>query len=659
MPPLALRPLATACLLAAVVLGSACGSSHTSPLPRAPTQTPTPEAPPLLLEDCDPMVPTECGFPFPSSVWTVDDATMQTGKHVYFGHTTLPNYTPHKKLDVTPYLDRDGFSPGGAILTHLPGATTTGLPGPDSIDVSVSPDSPTVLMEADTGARVPHFAELDMSTTNEASRAFMIHPAIRLKDATRYIVSIRRIVDANGQALAPNPIFVALRDKSPSTEISVAPRRALYADIMSKLQANGIGAGDLQLAWDFTTASRDNTTGWLIHMRDEALATVGSSGPGYTITKVEENPNPHIRRRLTGMMTVPLYLDQPGPGANLNLGPGGMPMQNGTADFPFLVHIPNSLVSAGKAGPIIENAHGLLGNESEGQDTYLADICDREGYVAVAVELVGMAHDDVTFIMNTIASDVGGFKQVIARQHQGLLNELLAMRMMMGKLATDPEVTFNGKSVIDTTQRFYRGDSQGGIFGGTFMAISTDVTRGLLGEPGAPYDLLENRSVDFGGFFLIIRGVYPNPIDIQLGLDIVQMLWDRTEPGGYVGYINQNMLPGTPQHQVLIHVAIGDHQVTPLGAHFVARTVGAQNLKAVNRELFGIPDADSGFTGSGMVEWDFGLPPAPITNTPMSAGADPHDKIRQLPEAQDMADVFFRTGVINQTCAGGGPCKSM
>ena len=52
--------------------------------------------------------------------------------------------------------------------------------------------------------------------------------------------------------------------------------------------------------------------------------------------------------------------------------------------------------------------------------------------------------------------------------------------------------------------------------------------------------------------------------------------WDHTEPDGYVPYIRQNMLPNTPAHEVLLHIAIGDHQVSPLGAHFIARTIGAK-----------------------------------------------------------------------------------
>ena len=231
------------------------------------------------------------------------------------------------------------------------------------------------------------------------------------------------------------------------------------------------------------------------------------------------------------------------------------------------------------------------------------------------------------------------------------MNELLLMRMMKGRFVKEPLVQFGGASVIDPTQTFYRGDSQGGIFGTTYMAITTDVTRGLLGEPGMPYTLLFNRSVDFTGFGAILHVTYRNPLDVQILFGLVQMLWDRTEPNGYAPYITEQMLPGTPAHQVLIHVAIGDHQVSPLGAHLIARAVHAKNVLPVNRHVWGIEEASAPLSGtSAMVEYDFGLPPSPATNQPPSGDGDPHDKLRVLPQAETQADEFFRTGVVNQHC---------
>src|SRR5690606_7058965 len=106
---------------------------------------------------------------------------------------------------------------------------------------------------------------------------------------------------------------------------------------------------------------------------------------------------------------------------------------------------------------------------------------------------------------------------------------------------------------------------------GVYMAVTTDVERGVLGVMGQPYNLLLNRSVDFDPFFLILNTSYPSAIDQQLGLSLIQMLWDRLEPNGYTPYIRDDVLPGTPPHEVLMRAALGDHQVNNLGAHLMAR----------------------------------------------------------------------------------------
>ena len=44
---------------------------------------------------------------------------------------------------------------------------------------------------------------------------------------------------------------------------------------------------------------------------------------------------------------------------------------------------------------------------------------------------------------------------------------------------------------------FYDGNSQGGIIGGAFMAMSPDVSHGVLGVAGMNYSTLVERSEDF------------------------------------------------------------------------------------------------------------------------------------------------------------------
>jgi hypothetical protein len=641
-----------------LALGASACSSTPDPTPTSCPADTVKDGLPLLGADCDPLVPTQCGFPFPSNVYLRDDASTPTGKRVSFGPTTLPVQGNGLHMDPALWGSSDGFSPGQTVLTHMPGATITGLPTQDTIERSLADDSPTILIDAETGERVAHFSELDMSlsTEDDADRTLMIRPVVRLKDATRYIAAFRRVVDHDGKAIPPSPVFQALRDGSTaSCDVSVGRRKELYADIFARLEKAGFPRGDLQIAWDYTTASRENNTSRFVHMRDDALAKVGDLGPEYTIVKVDENPNPHIRRRILGKMKVPLYLDKPEPGGKFVLDAQGLPMQNGTAEFEFLVHIPNA-ATTGTPGALLQNGHGLLGYKTEGQDGYLAEIADSKNCVAFGVDLVGMAHEDLDSITNSILGDAGLFKNEVDRQQQGMLNSLLAMRLMRGRFVQEPLVQFEGKSAIDPTQRFYRGDSQGGIFGTTYMAVSTDVTRGLVGEPGLPYSLILNRSADFGFYFILLKGTYHTGRNIQLLLGALQMIWDRSEPDGYVPYIAENPLPNTPKHELLIHAAIGDYQVSPLGAHMIARAVKAKNLSPVNRSIWGVPEDAGPFTGSGLVEFSFGLPDAPKTNIPpgVSDGNDPHDKVRVLPEAIDQADFFFRTGTVKPFCKG--PC---
>ncbi len=533
-------------------------------------------------------------------------------------------------------------------MTYLADAQATGLPDENHLADSILTTSPTILMEADTGVLVPHLAEIDMGTFDD-NRALMIHPVVHLKPGTRYIAAVRNVVDSFGAVIAPSAAFQALRDGDVTEDSAVETRRDHFNDIFAKLAAAGIDRWTLQVAWDYTTASQANTTTDLLTMRDAALAAVGTQGPTFTITQVENAPNQYLSKRLHGMMTVPLYLNEAGAADDEHMirDANGLPTQNGTAQYEFVILIPPSATAANPA-PILQNGHGLLGSLDEGTDSYFAQMCGQYNYIGIAVDWVGMAADDNQTLVDAITQDVTIFQGVVDRQHQGFVNALLAMRMLMGGLASDPNLQDGGQTIVDTSQHFYRGDSQGGIFGTTYMSISTDVSRGYLGEPGMPYELLLDRSQDFSGFKLLLRGSFPNGLDQRLIQAFLQLEWDRTEPDGYAELLSQS-------HRVLIADALGDHQVTPLGAQVIARTIGASNLSPVNRELYGIPDqAGPITTGSALIEYNFGLAPAPTTNIPATDGTDPHDLVRYLQPAMDQQNEFFRNGDIKAFCSG--PC---
>lgn len=642
---------------------------------------------PLLGGDCDPLVPAVCALPFPSDVYLADDptGTNPSGRSVRFGETTMITRRDGTHVPPELFYDHDGFSPAAALLLHLPGATLTGCAGPYTIERSLEPSSPTVVMDAVTGERVPHWVELDSSALEGEPQLLMIRPARRLDDATRYLVAVRGIVDDGGQPIPASDVFsalvsgVPLVEGSPADTWSVHARRDLYADIFARLADNGVARDDLQLAWDFTTASREFITGPLVRMRDLALEAVGDQGPSFELASVEEFPteadNPRLLRRIEVEVSFPLYLTSGAqdftpddPLARLSRGPDGDLVQNGFVTLPVLILVPRSVLGGERHG-LLQNGHGLFGSRREGRSSYLARMANEYGYIAFSMNLFGFDELTTPFAAQTLLGRFEGFKAFPERQIQGMVNQLLAMRMMMGRVARDGIRDADGELLldpawIDRELRAYRGDSQGGIMGATYMAVSTDVTRGLLGETGMPYSLLLPRSIDWDLYHGVLKsGFGPAGDTQQLFLALMQMSWDRVEPSGFAPYLGRDTLPGTPAHHVLIHIARGDHQVSVHGARILARAVGAGQLVSDDPEqpvwepIFGLPEVQAPLTEQSVyVEYEFDLPLSPETTEPQEEGCDPHDRVRILTPSNVQQDIFFRTGRIEWTCRGACGC---
>ena len=187
-------------------------------------------------------------------------------------------------------------------------------------------------------------------------------------------------------------------------------------------------------------------------------------------------------------------------------------------------------------------------------------------------------------VPNTIGilQDLGKFPQLTDRTQQGLLNELLLGRLMDNPSGFLSDAAFhaNGTTlgsppVLDTSKLYYNGNSQGGILGGALTAVSPDFTRASLGVPAIGYSTLLTRSIDFDAYSSILYPAYPNELSRPLALSLIQMLWDRGEPNGYAHRMTTQPLPNTPPHEVLLNVALGDHQVTNWQADVEARTIGA------------------------------------------------------------------------------------
>jgi hypothetical protein len=251
-----------------------------------------------------------------------------------------------------------------------------------------------------------------------------------------------------------------------------------------------------------------------------------------------------------------------------------------------------------------------------------------------------------------------------------MLNTLFLGRLMIhpNGLSTHPAFQNNGVPLIDRTELYYDGNSQGGIMGGAATAISIDWTRAALGVTGMNYSTLLQRSVDWDTYRQIYDPAYPNVIERGIGLLLLQMLWDRGEADGYAQHITDDPLPNTPAHKVLMHVAFGDWQVSNATADVEARSVGAHlhtpavtdgRLADYMTPFWNIPPIQSyPFDGSAMVMWDSGTPEAPTVNLAPSQGRDPHEDPRNSPLARQQKSEFLKPdGAVVDVCSG-LPCMA-
>src|SRR5690349_7245909 len=81
--------------------------------------------------DCDPTDPAQCLLPFPSNRFTVESDETDTGLLVDLPEAGMPANVDGVTMDPTEWNRNDGFSPGTALLTVVPGldAEGSGLPG--------------------------------------------------------------------------------------------------------------------------------------------------------------------------------------------------------------------------------------------------------------------------------------------------------------------------------------------------------------------------------------------------------------------------------------------------------------------------------------------------------------------------------------------------
>ncbi len=622
--------------------------------------------------DCDPLDEGACSLPWPSNLYLRADRSRPTGYALTFGATSLPANVGGDHIDPRGFRRLDGYGLGTAAIALFPNLDASALADETRPERSMADDSATLLYEVDGSAlrRVPHFVDLDAQERDPARRALFLRPLVILKENTRYVVAFRNLRTTAGQAIAPSAAFARLRDGSTAGDAALGPRQARFDEVFRLLEGAGVQRSTLTLAWDFNTASSEALHGRLLAMRDDALQRVGPSGPELRPDDVRyftRGPNDaglptdeQIAIEVSGTITVPHYMRPRMLGSlrgwEMNYGADGRPAATGTREARFWIRIPHSALS-GEPHGLVMYGHGLLGSAEEVRAGYNGQIGNDHRLIFFAANLTGFYEEDLGSVLATLR-DGTNFQYVVDRQHQGLVEWVLLARAVRERLGSLPEVMSRGVRV-NRDELFYSGISQGGIYGGTIMAIDPDITYGHLGVPGNNYATLLHRSTDFRGYLEGVRRAYPSTVDQAIMLGAVQLQWDSVDPVSYLRHVEAEPFAGMTPHHVLLAPAKGDHQVAVFTNEIAARSgIGIALMQNYDdeRSPFGITPTPYPHRGSGVVLYDYGNQwPPPGNRAPDdSIGPDPHGRPRREPWHQRQMVTFFRTGEIIDVCGGDG-----
>ena len=637
---------------------------------------------------CDAFASRACLMPFPNDMnLTVRDKKSRTGLRLLLPAKAMPANKSCKRITTGDYNRQDGFSPGQTIVVNVKGLHTqkafsrSKLVPLDDLGQSFAKRAGVVVINAKTRKRQLIYAELDTNAKSASQRMLLIHPGKNFDEGARYIVALRGLRTASGKKIKPSKGFAALRRGKGAKRL-----RKRYKGIFKTLERAGIAKGNLTLAWDFTIASERGLTARMLKIRNDAFAQLGDnnladgkvegSAPKYTITKVVDNPDAQILRRISGTFTVPCYLNVQGcpPGARFHYSskkkdalPTQLPGNTQTAKFECA--IPRAALTSPAHASLY--GHGLLGDPDEIDGANVKAMSQEQDFAFCATAWSGMSSEDVPNAVKLLGN-LAGFSSLADRDQQGFLNQLYLGRLFIHPQGLTADPAFKG--LVDPSQLYFDGNSQGGIFGAALTAMAPDFTRAVLGVPGINYGVLLTRSSDWASFSAIFNPAYPRESERPLALSLINMLWDRGEGDGWAHHVTTDPPADTPAHRVLMQAAVGDFQVSTYQADVLARTAGArihQPAFLPNRSLervpaFGLKAFTSPFAGSALVYWDngpvradgsTGNGPAPLENVAPREGKDPHGAPRASPVAQDQKSQFLLTGNVVDVC-GGAPCTT-
>lgn len=311
---------------------------------------------PVTLDTFDPncnvlATSNMCAFPFPSAYFERADTSSATGVRLNVPPEIFELRANQIPIDTAPLNRGDGASPVSPILLHFGvDVDLTKLPDQHHLNDALLQHSDVAIINMDTGERVRLFVEMDQNRDSGRNNryAFIIRPMEPMQTGARHAVVVTKNVrDVDGNVLPSSPAFDALRDNVITVHPEIESRRPAFESLFTFLADEGYARDELLIAWDFMVASDDFVLGSILSMREQALEQVGERGLGYTITKVEDDPDAYLSRLVEGTFEVPTFID---PNDTIQYdAEGDAILQIQRQSFPFTMVIPKKAVTEDRA----------------------------------------------------------------------------------------------------------------------------------------------------------------------------------------------------------------------------------------------------------------------------------------------------------------------
>lgn len=625
------------------------------------------DAGPPPRPSCDPLDPSLCAMPWPSSNYLDPDPSRVTGYTLRFAPDALPENGALVPVDGAVHSRFDGYGVSTRILAHVPGVSLDGWATEATIERSMADDSPSLLFAVRDGGleRVPHWVELDENPDDATRRSLILHPAVVLDAATEYVVALRDVVDGSGAAIPSSEAFAALRDGTP---LEGEWRAEAFEAMFARLTDAGVDRDTLYLAWSFVTASEDALHGPLDRATALALDSLGEAGAPITIDDVEVRVreddgsgapvDANAAFIVRGSFTTPSVVDRHPtiPGYRLHTDESGQVALSEPTEARLRVVIPHRALE--EPVGVLVYGHGMFGEATEVQFGHLRRLAEDTGHIMVATDMRGMSADDTTGVV-AVVFNLSNMWVIGEGLVQGVVQHHVLVRTARTGLQDVLRAEVDERITIDPDRVQWMGASQGGIFGATVLATSPDLTRGILVVPGANYSVMLQRSINFEPFFDQLALAYDDPLTHPMLLSIAQLWWDLTDPVTYWRRLLHDDGPDGEPRRALLLIAKGDKQVPVVTNEILARTWPELAVMAPydgERTPWGIEQVAYPHEGTGAILFDFGNPwPTDRGNRPPSDDLpDPHSALSDVEEVSELLDVFLEEGRIIDVCGGDG-----